>query len=198
MTAATVAAVSRGLVSGFPNGFPQIRLGLRSSGSVHVDITVKAEIELLENRNQGFDVIVGRLSRSRQRKVALEEDFLFGYERNHQAVRVRYRRDVVHLNGARSVRVDFLFGNGFDLCFLGILRESVIQQRSWSVERLLEKLLIVVLRDDGSAVGHQRRKAASVIGMRMRVHVVTDRLVGDELFGFGDVSEATRLGLSGF
>src|SRR5262245_62471028 len=32
----------------------------------------------------------------------------------------------------------------------------------------------------------------------MRVHDVTNRLVGDELLRFGDVSESTRLGLSGF
>src|SRR5262245_16999838 len=31
----------------------------------------------------------------------------------------------------------------------------------------------------------------------MRVHDVTDRLVGDELLRFCDVSESTRLGLSG-
>jgi hypothetical protein len=44
----------------FPNGFPHIRLGLWSSGSVHVDVPVEVQIELLKNRDQSFHVIVGR------------------------------------------------------------------------------------------------------------------------------------------
>ena len=103
---------------------------------------------------------------------------------------------MVHLNCSRPIRVDLLLQNGFDFGFLRILGESVVQQRSWCVERFLQKLFIVLLGDDGCAVGHQRRQSSSVIGVGMRVHDVTDRLVGDELLRFGDVSETTRLGLS--
>ena len=104
---------------------------------------------------------------------------------------------MVHLDGSRSVRVDLLLRNGFDLCFLGIPGEGVVQQRSWSVERLLEKRLVVLLRDDRCAFGHHRRQPSGVIGVRMRVHHVADRLVGNELLRFGDVRESARLGLSG-
>src|SRR5438874_1171666 len=76
----------RGFAFLFPHGFPQIRLGLRSSGGVHVYIAIKIWIELLENRNQGFNVIVSRLPRNRQREVALEEHLLLGDVRDHQAV----------------------------------------------------------------------------------------------------------------
>ena len=99
---------------------------------------------------------------------------------------------MVHLNGSRSIRVDLLLRNGFDLRLLRILGESVVQQRSRSVERFLQKLLVVLLRDDRCAFGHQRRQPAGVIGMGMRVHDVTDRLVGDQLLRFGDVGESTR------
>ena len=45
---------------------------------MHVYVAIKIKIELLENRNQSFDVIVSRLPRSRQREVALEQDLLLG------------------------------------------------------------------------------------------------------------------------
>ena len=173
----------------FAHGLPQLRLGLRRGGGVHVDVAIEVQIELLENRNQRLDVIVGRLPRRRQREVALEEHLLLGDVRDHQAVRVRHRRDVVHLDGARPVRVDLLLRHRFDLRLLRILRERVVQQRSRRVERFLEELLVVLLRDDRGAFGHQRRQPAGVIGVRMRVHHVADRLVGDQLLRFGDVGE---------
>ena len=104
---------------------------------------------------------------------------------------------MVHLDGARAVRVDLLLGHRFDLGLLRILRERVVQQRSRRVERLLEELLVVLLRDDRRAFGDQRRQPAGVIGVRMRVHHVADWLVGNQLLRFGDVGERTRLGLSG-
>ena len=53
---------------------------------MHVYVAIKVEIEFLENRNQGFDVIVSWLPCSRQREVALEENLLFGDVRSRQAV----------------------------------------------------------------------------------------------------------------
>src|SRR5262245_43613233 len=44
--------------------FPHVSLGLRGRGGVHIDIAIKVQVELLENWNQGFDVIVCRLARS--------------------------------------------------------------------------------------------------------------------------------------
>src|SRR5262245_28498914 len=72
-------------VSLFPDSFPHIRLSLRSSGGVHVDIPIKVQIELFENRDQGFDVIVGRLPWI-HREVTLEEDLFLGDVRDHQPV----------------------------------------------------------------------------------------------------------------
>ena len=45
---------------------------------MHVDVAIKVQIELLENRHQSFDVVVGWLTRRRQREVSLEEDLLLG------------------------------------------------------------------------------------------------------------------------
>src|SRR5262245_23417740 len=137
-------------------------------------------------------MIVSRLSRS-DREVALKEDLLLGDVRDQQAVGVRGPGHVVHLDCSRSIRVDLLLRNGFDLCRLRILGKGVIQQRSGSIERSLEKHLVVLLRDDCCAFGHHRRQSSGVIGVRMRVHDVTNRLVGDELLRFGDVSESTPL-----
>ena len=111
---------------------------------MHVDVAIEVQIELLENRHQRLDVIVGRLPRRGQREVALEQNPLLGDVRDHQAVRVRNRRDVVHLDDARPVRIDLLLRNGFDLCLHRALRKRVVQQRSWRVEGLLEKRLIVL------------------------------------------------------
>ena len=71
-----------GLGSGwflFANGFPHIRLGLRSGGGMHVYIAIKVEIELYKNRDQGFNMIVRRFP-GIHGEVALEDDFLFTQE----------------------------------------------------------------------------------------------------------------------
>src|SRR5437763_13223515 len=70
----------------FSHRFPQLRLGLRSSRGVYVYVAIEIQIELLENRNEGFDVIVSRLPRSRQREVALEQHLLLRDVRDHQAI----------------------------------------------------------------------------------------------------------------
>ena len=66
----------------FPDCFPQIPFGLWGSGSMHVDVASKVQIELLENRDQGLDVIVCRLTLCRQREGSLEENLLLGEERD--------------------------------------------------------------------------------------------------------------------
>src|SRR5260370_7806740 len=101
-----------------------------------VDIAIEVQIELLENWSQSFDVIVGRFTRiSRQREVALKQNLLLGNVSDHQPVGVRNWSDVVQLAGTRSIQVDLLLRTSFALGFLGIFRERVVQQRSWSVER---------------------------------------------------------------
>ena len=70
--------VSRELAAGLAQGFPEIRLGLRSSGGVHVDIAIEVQIEFLENRDQGFDVIVRRFARSGIEKSPWKRTFSLG------------------------------------------------------------------------------------------------------------------------
>src|ERR1700674_378218 len=69
----------------FPDGFPHICLGLWSSGGVHVDIAIKVQIELFQNWDQSFNMIVSRLPGS-HREVALEQNLLLGKARDHQPV----------------------------------------------------------------------------------------------------------------
>ena len=94
-------------------------------------------------------------------------------------VRMRSREDVVHLHRARSVRVNLLLLHRFDFDFSRILGQRIVEQRSRSVQRLLQKRHIVFLRDDDRAFRHHRRQPARVIGVRMRVHHVANRLVGE-------------------
>src|SRR5688572_14113350 len=138
-TAAAMAAVSVDPSSRLlPDSLPQFRFGLRSGGGMHVDIAVEVQIQLLEHRDEGLDVIVGRLTRCRQREVALEQNLLLRNVRNEQAVGVRRREGMVELNDAGAVRVDPLVSNRLHLCLLRALRQGVGEQRSGSVESLFE------------------------------------------------------------
>ena len=130
-----------------------------------VDIAIEVQIEFFEDGNQSFNVIVGRLSCSGQRKIALEQDLLFRDVHDDQAVRVRNRRDVVDLHGSRSIRVDLFLVNGLDFRLLRIFRERVGQQRPRVVKALLQELYIVLLRYDCCAFGHECRQTACVIRM---------------------------------
>ena len=110
---------------------------------------------------------------------------------------MRRREDVVHLDGSRAVRVHLLVPHRFDPGFLRGLRQRVVQQRAWRVEGPLEELLVVPVRDDGRAFGHQRGQSAGVIGVWMRGHDVADWLVGNQLLGFSDIGQRARLALPG-
>ena len=58
-----------------------------------------------------------------------------GDEGDHQALfDSRQPVDVVHLDGSRPIRIDLLRGHGFNPGLLRILRQRVVEQRSWSVE----------------------------------------------------------------
>src|SRR5204862_2677878 len=72
-----------------------------------------------------------------------------------------------------------------------------------SIERSLEKLHIVLVRDNRRAFRRHRRQAARMIRVWVCVEDVTNRLVGDELFRLGDVSHCAvlrilRASLTGF
>src|SRR6516164_172361 len=84
-----------GLASRSSQGFHEVRLSLRSSGSMDIDIAIVVQTELVENRGQGLHVIVSWLT-WRQREVTLEQNLLLGEVRDHQAVGVRNRRDMVN------------------------------------------------------------------------------------------------------
>src|SRR4029450_12119523 len=70
---------------------PEVGLRLRRRRRVHVDVAIEVEIQLLEDRHERLDVIVGRLPGGRQREVALEEKLLLREVRDELAVRVRHR-----------------------------------------------------------------------------------------------------------
>src|SRR5580693_4398273 len=69
----------------FSDGFPHIRFVLWSGGGVHVDIPVEVQIELFENRDQGFHVIVRGFT-GIHREVALKQDLFLGNIGDHQPV----------------------------------------------------------------------------------------------------------------
>ena len=129
----------------FSDGLPEFRLRLRSRGRVHVDEALEIQIELLERGDQRPDVIVRRLPCCRQREISLEQHFFLWEVRDHHSIGVRGRVDVVHLDPSRSIRVHLFVRHRFDFRFPGIGRQPVIQQRSWCVERPVEKFLAVLV-----------------------------------------------------
>ena len=78
------------------------------------------------------------------------------------------------------------------LAFRRVLGERVSDQRARSVERALEELLVVLVSHDRRALGDQRRQAARVIRVRMRVDDVADRLLREELLHFVDDGLSAR------
>jgi len=52
---------------------------------MNVDISIKVQVELFQDRNEGLDVIIGRLARSNG-EVTLEEYFFLRDVSDHQAV----------------------------------------------------------------------------------------------------------------
>ena len=131
------------------------------------NVFVEVELELVEHHGpERLDVIVGGLTWG-DREVGLEKDLLLWNVGDHQAVRMRCRRDVIQLHRPRSVRVHLLLPKAFDLRLLRVLRERVVQERPRRVERRLEELHVVLLRENRRAFSDEHRQPARVIGMRV-------------------------------
>ena len=178
-----------------------VRLGLRSRGSVHVDVTLVVDAELRKRRHERAHVIVRGLRAPAlgrvHREVALEQDLLLREVRDRQRVRVRRRIDVIELDRARAIGVDALVFHGVDTHATRIPRQRVIEQRARRVQRPSEELDGILLRDHRCTLGHHGRDTGRVVAMRMAVPHIADRLARELPLDLVDVELGTRLILAG-
>src|SRR5262245_61391402 len=86
--------------------------------------------------------------------------------------------DLMQLDRAGRVAEHAAFPGSLDARFFVCFCERIADERPPGAKRLLEKILVVLLRDDGDAFGDKRRQPARVIEMRVGIDDVPIGLLG--------------------
>ena len=103
---------------------------------------------------------------------------------------------MIELDRARAVRVDALVLNAVDAHAARILRQRIVEQRARRVQRAVEELDRVRLRNHRRTLGHDRGNPRRVIAVRMAVPHVADLLAGELALDLVDVELRARLVLA--
>ena len=91
-------------------------------------------------------------------KSAVKRIFSFRQERDQHAVAVGEVLDVVQLDRPGAALEDLAVAGALEFGLPVRFGERVPDQRPRVVERLLEKVLVVLVRDNGDALGRKRRR----------------------------------------
>ena len=140
-----------------------------------------------------------RCVRSRRRpRVNFNQDFFHREVHHRERVVVTATRNPMNLDRPPAVGEDVFVGECFERGGLVRFRQGIRIDRPRRRPRLLVVRPVHLVRHHRGSLGHVGSQPAGMIEVRVRVHHVTDWLVGNRLFDFRDHGQRARLVLRPF